>query len=96
MHLQGSAGITTIALNGGRWTAPDAVAAPDWSTIFSVVGNQLRSLDGITGAVRASQVIRPDLRPVVSAADGHFVALTDTPVRVGQGVLPAGRSHSVR
>jgi hypothetical protein len=94
VHLVSRAGVTTIALKGGRWTAADAVAAPDWSMVFSVHGNRLRSLNGVTGAVEASQVVRPNLRPVVSSTDGRFVALTDTPVRVGQGVLPSGRSHS--
>jgi DNA-binding beta-propeller fold protein YncE len=95
VHLQGHGGITTVALAGpGRWDAPGGIATPDWSTIFTVAGGELRTLDGVTGAVRASQPVAPGLRPVVTSPDGQLVALADTPVRIGQSVFPPGRTRS--
>jgi hypothetical protein len=95
VHLQGGHGITTVALTGtGRWDAPGGIATPDWSTIFTTAGGLLRTLDGVTGAVRASQPVAPGLRPVVASPDGQLVALADTPVRIGQGVFPPGRVRS--
>lgn len=94
LHLQTDAGITTISLHGGRWVAVGGVATPDWSTIFTVESGRLRTLDGATGAERASQLVASGLRALVASSDGHFVALTDSPSRLGQGVLPAGRSRS--
>jgi hypothetical protein len=93
LHLQSSAGITTVVA-GGRWSAPGAVATPDWRTVFTVEAGRLLTLDGLTGAERAAQPVAPRLRPVVSSADGQLVALTDSPIRIGQGILPPGRSHS--
>jgi hypothetical protein len=95
VHLQSSAGITTIGVHGGQWSVPGAVATPDWTTIFTVDSGRLRTLDGATGAERASQPVAADLRAVVSSADGQLVALTDSPSRLGQGVMPAGRARSV-
>jgi hypothetical protein len=95
VHLQGGGGITTVALTGtGRWDAPGGIATPDWSTIFTVAGGELRTLDGVTGGVRAWQPVAPGLRPVVSSPDGQVVALADTPVRIGQSVFPPGRTRS--
>ncbi len=94
-HLQGADGITTVALGGsGRWEAPGGIATPDWSTVFTVADGRLRTLDGVTGAVRASQAVPPGLRPVVASPDGQVVALADTPVRIGQSVFPPGRLRS--
>jgi hypothetical protein len=95
VHLQGGAGITTVGVHGGRWSVAEAVATPDWTTIFTVDSGWLRTLDGATGAERASQPVAADLRVVVSSADGHLVALTDSPSRLGQGVVPVGRTQSV-
>jgi hypothetical protein len=94
VHLQGGGGIATVGDESGRWTVSGAVATPDWSTMFNVEAGRLRTLDGVTGAERASQPVRSGLRPVVASADGRFVALTDSPAQVGQGVLPPGRAHS--
>ncbi len=95
VHVQSNTGITTIGVHGGGWSAPGAVANADWTTIFTVEAGRLRTLDGATGAERASQPVAADLRAVVSSADGHLVALTDSPSRLGQGVMPAGRAQSV-
>jgi hypothetical protein len=93
LHLQSSAGITTVAA-GGRWSAPGAVATPDWRTVFTLEEGRLLTLDGLTGAEHAAQPVVPGLQPVVSSADGQLVALTDSPTRIGQGILPPGRSRS--
>src|SRR5581483_4877643 len=94
-HLQGAGGITTVALGGGgRWNAPGGIATPDWSTVFTVADGELRTLDGVTGAVRASQPVLPGLRPVAASPDGQMVALSDSPVRIGQSVFPPGRLRS--
>jgi DNA-binding beta-propeller fold protein YncE len=94
VHVQSSAGITTIGATGGRWIAPGGTASADWSTVFVVQDGRLRTLDGTSGAERAVQPIRADLRPIVSSAEGRFVALTDSPVRVGEGLIPPGRVRS--
>jgi hypothetical protein len=94
VHLQDGAGITTVGVSGGRWAAAQGVATPDWSTIFTLEAGRLRTLDGVTGAERASRPVAAGLRPVVSSADGRFVALTDSPTHIGQGVLPPGRARS--
>jgi hypothetical protein len=94
VHVQDSTGITTVGTTGGRWSAPGGVATPDWSTIFTVANDQLLTLDGVTGVERASQPVGPGLRPVTASADGQYVALTDTPVRIGESLFPAGRSRS--
>src|SRR5579864_1690069 len=94
-HLQNGGGITTITLaSRGRWDAPGGIATPDWSTIFTVSDGALRTLDGVTGTVRASQPVAPGLSPVVASPDGQLVALADTPVRIGQSVFPPGRVRS--
>jgi hypothetical protein len=95
VHHQSGAGITTVGVHGGRWSSPAAVATPDWTTIFTVTAGRLRTLDGATGAERASRPVASGLRAVVASADGRFVALADSPSRVGEGVLPPGRSRSV-
>jgi hypothetical protein len=94
VHVQDPTGITAIGLAGGQWDAPGGVATPDWSTIFTISGGVLRTLDGTTGAVRSSQPVPAGLRPIVASADGRFVALGDTPVRIGQSVFPPGRTRS--
>jgi hypothetical protein len=94
LHLQDAAAITTLGGSGGRWTASGAVAAPDWSMVFTVEHGRLRTLDGATGAERGSRPVAAGLLPVVSSSDGSFVALTDTASRLGQGAWPAGRSRS--
>jgi hypothetical protein len=94
VHVQDSTGITTVGTTGGRSTAPGGIATPDWSTIFTIANDQLFTLDGVTGVERAAQPIGPGLRPVTASADGLYVALSDTPVRIGQSLFPAGRSRS--
>ena len=95
VHLQDAAGITTVGVHGGGWGVAGAVATPDWTTIFTVEAGRLRTLDGATGAERASQPVAANLRAMVASADGHLVALTDSPSRLGQGVMPVGRAKSV-
>ena len=94
VHIQNRDGITTVGADRQTWNVPGAVASPDWSTVFAVAGGRLLTLDGRTGVQRASQPIAAGLRPTVSSEDGTMVALTDSPSRVGEGLLPAGRARS--
>lgn len=94
VHVQSGDGITTLGVQGGEWTAPGGVATPDGATIFTVASGRLHTIDGLTGAERASQPVAAGLRPVVASADAEVVALTDSPSRIGEGVMPVGRARS--
>jgi hypothetical protein len=94
-----SEGLAAINPARGRveFTAPHAVATPDWSRLFATSregANRLGVLDGRTGAEQASLSLPERLVPRVVSTSGRRVALA-VPRPVGPGqYAPGGRERT--
>ena len=75
--------------------ASNAVGSPKWDKVFTVTGATLRTLDGTTGATISEQDLpATGLRPMAGSIDGEWVALSDAPTRVGDGVMEPGQERT--
>ena len=94
-------GVTALDVSTAtaRFQAPDGVAAPDWSVVFTTRTShrdrtRVEGLDPSTGAVRSSYAVRaPHLAARVAARGGSVVVL-GPPAPDAAAAYPAGRKRT--
>jgi DNA-binding beta-propeller fold protein YncE len=98
--VSNSSGLAGFDLGGGRvaYQAPNAIGAPDWTTVYVARESQLEVVDGRTGTQLKSVPIPSGLQPITVSPDGSRVALAQPGVVARDtsrivSVDPSGRTE---
>jgi hypothetical protein len=100
VYVGTSEGVAAVSPARARveFTAPHAVAAPDWARLFAVTGKgdtkRLGILDGRTGAEQTALSLPEGLVPSVVSSSGRLMAVAEPRQGGADSYTPAGRERT--